>query len=379
MAAARPTSRPSRNPGGNRWILPLGTYAGIPVELHASFVALVAFVAWSRWGEGALEAGLAVAGLLAIFTCVVLHEYGHALAARRYGIGTHRITLLPIGGVAQLEGLPSEPSQELVVALAGPLVNLVIALLAGTVWLAGSAVAPGALEGLAGSALGFLTVSNGMIFLFNLLPAFPMDGGRVLRAALARRRSAVRATEIAALVGRVFAILFAIVGLFSNPFLILIAAFVWMGAGAEARQTRLQAELESLTVGGAMSRTFVRLSPGQRLGDVLAVFGHERQGSFPVVEDERVIGVLLRSDLDALVRERRMHAELTVRDVMRTGFEPLVASESLSAVAPRIFREPAGLPVLEGSRLVGWLTRDGVRDYLALHRRFRATGEASGA
>jgi stage IV sporulation protein FB len=175
---------------------------------------------------------------------VTLHEYGHALTARRFGIRTRHITLLPIGGVALLESMPKDPRQEIIVALAGPAVNVAIALFLFLILEITSQ--PGSLMNLnlgRGAILPTLLSANLILALFNLLPAFPMDGGRVLRAVLSMRMDRVRATNTAALVGRALAVILGFLGLTGNPFLVLIAVFVWIGAGAEARDVAVNARL----------------------------------------------------------------------------------------------------------------------------------------
>ncbi len=219
-----------------RWSMRLGRVAGIELRVHATFALILAyfgFVAWTR--SGALADVLAaVATILLLFLCVLLHEYGHALTARRYGIGTRDITLLPIGGVAMLERMPRDPRQEIVVALAGPAVNLVIA--------AVLAIALALGIGRTGGLVGTLLAANLMLAAFNLLPAFPMDGGRVLRALLAMRLERLRATRIAVRIGQALALGLGVAGFFGNPFLVLIGVFVWFGARAELGATlRLEA------------------------------------------------------------------------------------------------------------------------------------------
>ena len=227
-----------------RGSLRLGTAFGIPVFMHWSFLGLLGFVALSRlFATGSLAVALnGVIFIAVIFGCVVLHEFGHVLAARRYGIGTQDVTLLPIGGIARLDRMPEDPRQELVVALAGPAVNVAIAgLLAGWLLFTGaisSALGAGVIGG--SFAASLLSVNIALV-VFNLLPAFPMDGGRVLRALLARKIGYLPATEIAATIGRGMAMLFGVAGLFWNPMLIFVAIFVWFGAGQEAAVTRRRA------------------------------------------------------------------------------------------------------------------------------------------
>ena len=210
----------------------LGSFLGIPVYLHVTFLWLLGFVALSQLLQGGLAA--AVGGLLltsSVFGLVVLHEMGHALAARRFGIRTRDVTLLPFGGLARLERMPRDPRQELWIALAGPAVNLAIAGLLGI--LLSLAGFTGAIGFTSGSFLAQLMAINLVLFAFNMLPAFPMDGGRVLRALLARRMAYLSATEIAVTVGKGMATLLGAVGLFWNPMLVLIALFVWFGANQE--------------------------------------------------------------------------------------------------------------------------------------------------
>jgi Zn-dependent protease len=225
-----------------RWSWRIGRLAGIALYVHATFLLLLAWVAFREWTYGMVAVAAALVYIVALFAIVVLHELGHALTARRYGIRTRDIILLPIGGVARLERMPRDPRQELLVALAGPAVNVAIAIvLYALLRLTG---APPAADlytvDLVSSTRAFvyqLVVVNIMLAVFNLIPAFPMDGGRVLRALLAMRMSSyVRATAIAARVGRVLAVVLGFVGVykFQNPFWVLIALFVWMGAGSEA-------------------------------------------------------------------------------------------------------------------------------------------------
>ena len=281
----------------NSW--KLGNLAGIGVHLHWTFFLLPAYVAFvALAGGGGL--GAAATGVLlvcAVFGCVVLHELGHALMARRFGIGTHDITLLPIGGVARLERIPEKPSQEIAVALAGPAVNVAIA---AALWLVLAVLGtmsvwiPAALFG--GSLLAQLLWINIALVVFNMIPAFPMDGGRVLRAALATRMPRVRATRIAATVAQVFAVVFGVMGLFGNPMLILIAVFVFMAARSEAAYVeqvagaRLPAEARAIDAGPML------FEPGRQY--------------FEVMRDDVVIGTLSKADLLRLLCSGEGHRTL---------------------------------------------------------------------
>src|SRR5690606_39190809 len=248
------------------------------------------------------------------------HEFGHALTARRYGIGTRNITLLPIGGLAQLERMPDEPVEELWVALAGPAVNVVIAVVLGVVgFVTETPGGPGAGELAGGSLVERLMIVNVMLVLFNLLPAFPMDGGRVLRALLAMRMPYAQATRVAANVGQGMALFFGLVGLFANPFLIFIALFVWIGAGQEAAQTEMRSVLGGVPLEQAMLTDSRTLAPDDTLARAVELLLAGTQQDFPIVDDGGdVHGILTRADLlTALARQEQV---APVAGVMRRDF-----------------------------------------------------------
>ncbi len=283
-----------------KWSLKLGRFAGIDVFVHATFFLLLLWIGTIYWSEtGTFEGVLTgLVLILLLFLCVLLHEYGHALTARRFGVGTRHITLLPIGGVAMLEGMPKDPREEMIVALAGPAVNLVIA--AGLFLLLAALGSERILGGfdIAGAGLlQSLLAANLMLALFNMLPAFPMDGGRVLRAALAMRTDRVRATRTAARIGQALAIGLGFLGLMGNPFLILIAVFVWIGAGAEAGAAEDDARLSGRPAGRAMITDFQVAHPGDPLARVVELTLSGSQKDFPVVEDGAVVGVLSQTAL----------------------------------------------------------------------------------
>jgi CBS domain-containing protein len=271
--------------------------------------------------------------------------------------------LLPIGGVARLERMPEEPVQELIIAVAGPLVNVVIAL---GLFVAGGAQAllnPTAVE--AGGLIGQLLTINIMLVLFNLLPAFPMDGGRVLRALLATRMSYARATQIAATVGQGFAFIFGFLGLLWNPFLIFIALFVYIGASQEAALAQMKDVSRRFPVSSAMVREFRTLAEDASLHEAVDALLATSQHDFPVVNDVgTVAGVLTRNDLIAALRKN--DPALTVGDVMRRDI-PTVTTGTRFEDAFRIMQEcncPA-VPVLDNmKRLVGLLTPENVTELM---------------
>jgi len=283
-----------------KWAWELGSVAGIRVQVHSTFLILVAWIALSYWqATGSLAAAaFGVVFILTLFGCVLLHELGHALTAARYGVRTRNITLLPIGGIAAVERMPDDPRKEIVIALAGPAVNVVIAAclylyLKGT----GGLVPPEELGLLTGAFVQRLMLVNVMLAGFNLLPAFPMDGGRVFRAMLSLWMDPVRATRIAAGVGQGVALLFAALGLMYNPFLLLIAVFVWIGAAAESGSAQLKSRLAGLTATHAMLSDFHALRPDDRLADAVALTLAGSQKDYPVVEEGHMVGILTQTDM----------------------------------------------------------------------------------
>ncbi len=283
------------------WSAKLGRFAGIDVYVHVTFLLLLVWVAYVYWTETHALAGVlsGLALILLLFLCVVLHEYGHALTARRFGIGTRSITVLPIGGLALLDTMPRDPWQEIIVALAGPAVNFAIAaILFVLIDLGGR---PGAIFALdPGDGAGLLTTllaANLMLGLFNLLPAFPMDGGRVLRAALSLRMDRVRATRTAARVGQGLAVGLGLLGLMGNPFLILIAVFVWIGAGSEAGAVEVDDRLSRHPAGRAMITRFQVLRPDDPLARAIDLTLSGTQKDFPVLDGERIAGVLTQAGI----------------------------------------------------------------------------------
>jgi Zn-dependent protease/CBS domain-containing protein len=351
-----------------KWSAKLGRFAGIDVYLHVTFLLLLVWVAWIYWAETGTVAGV-LSGLMLIlllFACVVLHEYGHALTARRFGIGTKSITLLPIGGLALLESMPKDPWQEIIVALAGPAVNFAIAALLFLAIMLGSR--PGALLALDPSVgiLSTLLAANLMLALFNLLPAFPMDGGRVLRAALAMRMDRVRATRNAARVGQALAVGLGLLGLAGNPLLILIAAFVWIGAGAEASTVEVEARLSHQPAGRTMITRFATLRPDDRLAQAIELTLAGTQKDFPVLDGERIAGVVAQA---AILRGLRdLGPEGRVAEVMAPAVVADVATplsqllESVQAAEPRL------VCITRDGRLAGIVDLENIAEYLRIQQ-----------
>ena len=347
---------------------------GIDIKLHTTFFLLLAALGVMYFLQGGFSAALSgVTFSLLLFACVLLHELGHAGAARRYGVLTKDIILLPVGGVARLQRMPTEPKQEIVVALAGPAVNAVIAAVVAAALLGanlGAGVDPAMLAG-AGGLTGLavqLLVINVMLVLFNLLPVFPMDGGRVLRALLATRLPYARATEIAARTGQGLAIIMAVYGLFYSPLLVLVAAFVFLAAGRENTAVRIRAASSRLPVSAVMLTGVVSLSPHDSLMDAADVLARTAQPAFPVLTPSGVAGVLTKEAL--LLDLRTRGPEGAVRDAMRAD-PPVVRLETPFDEAFEKMQEHGltALPVTDGlDRLMGMVTLERARERLRVQR-----------
>ena len=348
------------------WSWKLTRIAGIDLYVHATFSMVIAWIALVHWNQShRIQAVVEGVGfILALFACIVLHELGHALTARRYGIRTRDITLLPIGGLARLERMPDEPIQELWVALAGPAVNVVIALLL-FVWLQASGLWESVDQ--LGVAVGGFTerimIANVLLAGFNLLPAFPMDGGRALRALLATRMEYTRATQRAALIGQGMAIVFGFLGLQGNPMLLFIALFVWIGAGQEASLAQMKSSLAGIPVRQAMLTHFRTLTPANTLGDAVDLLLTGSQQDFPVVREGRVEGMLTRKDLVAALTRGGRNAR--VGDHMERTCATAEASEMLESVLARLQgRDCHTVPITERGALTGLVTMDNVGEFL---------------
>jgi Zn-dependent protease len=353
-----------------KWSLKIGRFLGVDVYVHFTFLLLLLFLGIVYWRatESLPAAASGVAFILALFLCVLLHEYGHALAARRYGIKTRDITLLPIGGLARLERMPEKPMQEFWVALAGPAVNVVIALLL-YIWLAATGrLAPvDELTLVGGPALQRLMVVNLFIVAFNLLPAFPMDGGRVLRAVLATMLGRRRATAIAANIGQGMAILFGIVGFLYNPFLIFIAIFVFLGAQAEAGLVEMQSALEGLTVRDGMMTRFRTLRADDPLDRAVDELLAGSQQDFPIAGDGGIAGVLRRNDLVRGLKEGRR--DRPVSDFMCRECLTFEENHSLRhAVEAMQAGQCATVPVLRAGRITGLLTLENISEMITINQ-----------
>lgn len=352
----------------------LGKVGGIKVQVHWSFLLLILWIVFiGIWG------GISTAGILwnilfvmVLFGCVVLHELGHALTAQRFNIQTKQITLLPIGGVASLEDLPEEPREELLITLAGPAVNILIAFLLYLI------IPFNLLQGLdetqirqffseisARNFLFLLFYANVILAAFNFIPAFPMDGGRILRALLSMRMNRVRATQIAANLGQLVAIGFFFFGLLYNPFLALIGVFVFFGAQGESILTQQMTLLRGHQVRDAMMTNITVLNPNDSLEDVIDVIlaGTERDFIVTNWDGRNPVGVLYNQDL---IRAMKSGSQsLSVKDIMSPEFNIVDASDDLTDIYRKIQSgKKAFFPVLEGSKLIGAIDMTNINEFM---------------
>jgi Zn-dependent protease/predicted transcriptional regulator len=355
------------------WAFKIGEVRGIDLYVHGTFLILLAWIGLSHalHGHGAAVTIEGVFFTVTIFGIVVLHELGHALTAARYGIRTRDITLYPIGGVASLERIPENPRQEFVVALAGPAVNVAIAAVLAVVLSIGKM--PTGVENvhlIGGSFLTKLMWVNVSLALFNLLPAFPMDGGRVLRAALAFKVGRERATEIAARVGQAMALGFGLLGMFGNPMLLFIALFVWTGAQGEAAMVRLHSLMHDVSVRQAMTAGAPILAPTDALSDVIDAIVTQGHQAFPVVRHGRVMGVVTKSSvLEALSEVRPNSSVLAALD---DRFELADPAEMLDGAFARLAAKGGqALVVVRNGAIIGMVTRQNIGELLSLREAIR--------
>jgi Zn-dependent protease len=372
-----------------RWSLRVARVRGIDIRVHATFVFLLLLGA-VQWGlpYGALGAVFGVLLLSAVFACVALHELGHGVVAQSVGVGVREILLLPIGGVARLSKDPSRPVDELLIAVAGPAVNLVIAcgiFLAGRglfgsawfdegLWYAGLVLPPSAL-----SFVVSLLWANVGLAVFNMLPALPMDGGRVLRAVLSMLFGQLRATAIASSVGRVLAVGLGVLGVLGeNPILVLIAVFVFIAAGREREAVEAKAWLSKFPARALVSGTSATLEPGSTLAAAAQIAMQQPASVFLVILGDGVVGAITRAQIAAGL-ERRGPAAF-VAEFMSRDLPLAPAADSLYLVHQAVMQN-GGRPVLllEGQRVVGAVCGDDIARALTLLRPGRRVHRASRA
>jgi Zn-dependent protease len=348
---------------------------GIDVRLHFTF-PLILIWAGLQFGLIGGSASAALFGVIVIallFVLVTLHELGHSFAALYYGVPVKQIVLSPIGGLAQLERMPEKPVQEFVIAIAGPAVNVAMAfLMAPFIPLFGLGVgdftaALSLSAGLTATAVfAYVFFYNIILALFNLIPAFPLDGGRIFRSLLAMKLDYARATNIAAIVGRVFAVMLGIYALFNGGiFMIFIAVFIYMAAGQEAAAVRYREALRGYTVADAYSPTAYTLNPYNNLQQAVNLMMMSGQTSFPVVQNEELEGFVTQQDLGQAMQTRGAHTWTNM--IMRRDIRPLTPATLLVDAQERLFTEQLeALPVVENGRYLGLIGRWQIQQFFRL-------------
>jgi len=351
------------------WSIKLFSVAGTAVRIHLTFFLLLAWIAAIHWMRGGAEAAIdGVLFIVLLFGCVVLHEFGHVFAARLYGIRTSDVTLLPIGGVASLERMPEKPSQEIVVALAGPAVNLIIALALVVALGAGFDLTQMTqLEQATSTMAGRVAAANVALCVFNLIPAFPMDGGRVLRALLVLPLGYTRATRIAATIGQGLAFVFALLGLLGNPLLILIAVFIFLAASGEAGYVQAREYTRGYLASHAMITSYQTLTPSSIADDAAALLLRTTQQEFPVVDAAGSLrGVLTRDALIAALQQRG--GTTPVIEIMDQDVPTVPENACLDNVFQRLQQARTRLVgvVDPRQRLVGYITAENLSELILI-------------
>jgi Zn-dependent protease/CBS domain-containing protein len=360
------------------WSIKLFTLGGTAVRMHLTFLLLVAWIGAMQWMRGtAADALYGVMFILVLFACVVLHEFGHIWAARRYGIRTPDVTLLPIGGVASMERMPEKPAQEIVVALAGPAVNAVIAFVLIVALGLRFDPAQMSIETLRASFWAQVAVANIILLVFNLIPAFPMDGGRVLRAVLAMWLGFGPATKVAARIGQALAIVFAILGLMGNPFLILIAVFIFFAAAGEASYVQVRELTRGRLVTDAMITSFEALGVMSTVDDAAALLLRTTQQDFPVLDGaSHLRGVVTRQTIVEALKAEDGGAT-PILEVMAKDVATVPLDTHLDAAVDLMQRTRAPMVgVVDGAgKFAGYITRENITELMNI----RSSREARSA
>ncbi len=350
----------------------IGRLAGIDIFIHWTFSLLIIFIIYTslKKGQNFSETIWSLLFVLAVFATVVMHEFGHALAARRYGIKTKDITLLPIGGLARLEKLPEKPFEELVVAIAGPLVNVALAFITHIFIefptdpeTLSATVADGINQN--NFFLQFFFV-NIVLALFNMIPAFPMDGGRVLRALLAFRLERHIATKYAARVGQLLAVGFIFIGIFYNPFLIFIGLFVIMGAQMETEYTESRFFIKGYKVRDVLMKQFISIDVNEPLNTAITSLLDSQSKIFLITENNEPIGTLNR---DQIIFSLSKHGEnYPIREAMNTNLIFLEVETPLEDIFELVYHNKSNLMlVIENNHIVGTLDTENLLEFLLIN------------
>lgn len=351
-----------------KWSLKIVRLAGIDIFMHWTFMILIAWVIFSglNAGESISQSLLSVVFILTLFACVVFHELGHALTARRFGITTKNIVLLPIGGIANLEKMPDKPEQELWVALAGPAVNVVIAAIIFLVLLITDSLPDLSDMEITLSSSNFLyslLVVNVMLVLFNLIPAFPMDGGRVLRALLAMKYSRAKATEIAARTGQVLAMFFVFLGLFYNVWLMFIGLFVFLGADAESKFEATRSVLSKYTVADVLMKQYTVLHAYEPIEEAVKQLLNGQEKEFLVTEDNEITGIITRDEIISGLS--KLGKTAPIGNITNKNFLRLTPDMALDQAFESMMKSGTTFnPVFENGELTGVLDSENITELI---------------
>ncbi len=353
-----------------RWSLTMGSIADTAIRIHITFLLFLVWLGVIYYRQGGAEAAWqGTIFIVLIFLCVLLHELGHVFAARHFGVRTRDVTLWPFGGIASMERMPDKPSEELMVAVAGPAVNVAIAaVLLVFLWPHLNPENLAKLEDPGISLAVKVAGANIILVVFNMIPAFPMDGGRVLRALLAMRMGNARATEMAAVIGQGFAVVFGVLGILYNPMLIIIAAFIFLAASGEATQAQLRAVAQGTLVSDAMITAFETLPTSATVSDAADALIRTTQTEFPVVDGGgQLRGVLTR---DAMIKALKQRGpEAPVLEVMQADVPTIGANAKLDTALRSFLQE--GQPVVgvtgPDGRLIGLLTVQNLGEMMMIH------------
>jgi Zn-dependent protease/predicted transcriptional regulator len=355
-----------------KWSLSLGRISGIEVLVHWTFLILIAWILISHinMGHGWEQSLMGVVFILVLFACVLLHELGHALTGKRYGVTTKNIVLLPIGGVANMEKMPEKPVQELWVALAGPAVNLVIAVVLFFI-LRQTGGIPNLLDmdaDMSSSNFLFnLFLVNVILALFNLIPAFPMDGGRVLRALLAMKYDHAKATEIAARTGQFLAIGFVFLGIFSNFWLVFIGLFVFLGAGAESNFEATRSVLSKYKVSDVLMKNYTVLPADEPIERAVEQLLNGQETAFLVTENNKIMGFITRNEIIKGLSELGKNAPL--RNIVKKDFLQLGTDMGLDKAYEMMSKQGASFsPVFQNGELAGVLDTENITEMIMIDK-----------
>lgn len=355
-----------------KWSLKIGKIVGIPVSIHWTFIILLGwiFISYYKIENDLQHAINGVIFIIALFICVALHELGHALAAKQFKIVTKSITLLPIGGMALMEKIPEKPIQELWVAIAGPLVNIVLAILLFTfLHLTGSipeTINAEQIQILKGNGFWLnLFLANIILAIFNLIPAFPMDGGRVLRALLAFKYDRALATKIAASIGQLLAIVFVFFGIFANIWLVFIGVFIFLGAGSEAFLEKTKSALSGHTVNDVLMHQYTCLSPEDTLEKAVEILLNGQEQEFIIKKDNNVVGILTRQDL---IRGLSEHGTASpILNVMSKDFLTFDTTMLLKDVYQKFISSKCTVaPVIHNTKFVGIIDKENIDELIMI-------------